>query len=117
VCRWLIAFVLGCTPLPGLAGAAELSDPTRPPDVMPTALTGDSGEESLFVLSSILISPNRRVAIVNGTRVSQGDEVAGAEVVEINASGVQLKADGEVFELRMTKSVKTAVSSRQGVKP
>jgi hypothetical protein len=78
---------------------------------------GTEGAETPFVLSSILISSTRRIAIVNGTRVRQGDEVGGAEVVEINAGGVQLKADGEVFELRMTTSVKTAASSKQGVKP
>ena len=115
--RWLLTFLIAWAPTGALARADELIDPTRPPDIVPLSAGDLSGFGGTFVLNSILISPQRRVAIVNGVRVKEGDQVDGAEVLEIFRSGVRLKAEGETFEVRMTASVKTAVSSGRDPEP
>ncbi len=113
MCRWLFAFLIGWAPSGSLAMAGELVDPTRPPDLLPVSVDDPTGSGGAFVLNSLLISPHRRIAIINGTRVKEGDQIGGAEVVEITAGGVLLKAEGNTFEVRMTASVKTAVASGQ----
>jgi hypothetical protein len=75
------------------------------------SLDDPTGSGMAFVLNSVLISAHRRIAIINGTRVKEGDQIGGAEVVQINPGGVRLKAEGETFEVRMTASVKTAAAS------
>jgi MSHA biogenesis protein MshK len=110
VFRWLLTFVVGLASTGALATAGELVDPTRPADVMPLMIGDVNGSGGTFELNSVLISPERRIAIVNGIRVKRGDQIDGAEVVEINPGVVRLKAEGETFEVRMTASVKTVVS-------
>lgn len=89
--------------------AAELADPTRPPffgapdDVPP----GTQRAERL-VLSSVLISPGRRVAVINGHRIGVGGKVDGATVVEIERRYVRLERAGAPVELFLkSPSIKT----------
>jgi MSHA biogenesis protein MshK len=113
----VLTFVVSLASTGALATAEELVDPTRPADVMPLMIGGASGSGGTFELNSVLISPERRIAIVNGIRVKQGDQIDGAEVLEINPGGVRLKAEGETFEVRMTASVKTVVSGGRNPEP
>ncbi len=81
-------------------GAELLRDPTRPysgkpgipgiPEVMPA-------RASKFSVTAILVSEKRRVAIVNGQHVSEGDQVDGATVVEILAHSLRLNLRGKEF--------------------
>ncbi len=96
---------------------AELGDPTRPPDVSTVAVESpESGAgDAPFRVSTILIAPGRKVAIVNGSRVEVGDEVGGATVSEINAQAVLLEMTGEEFELRISgQPVKVIARSDYG---
>jgi hypothetical protein len=43
------------------------------------------------VLGSILYSPDRKLAIVNGRIVGPGDEVSGARIVDITPGAVLLR--------------------------
>ena len=61
-------------------GQESLRDPTRPYNVKPVAPTTSSGNTtSSFRVTAIFTSEMRRVAVVNGRRVSEGDQVDGAK--------------------------------------
>lgn len=81
---------------------ADLPDPTRPPNA---SLTGSSAETDMadnkIFLSSILISPERRVAVINGKALRKGDQVGAGKIVKINPSEVVLKVgkDTEILSL------------------
>jgi hypothetical protein len=82
------------------AGAEEaLADPTRPPAHVED-LEGAFLEASMR-LSAIWIGPLRRVAVIDGRAVGEGDSVGGYEVVEIHEAGVRLAAGARVWELRL----------------
>ncbi len=94
---------------------AELGDPTRPPDVSTVAVESPESGDAPFRVSTILIAPGRKVAIVNGSRVEVGDKVGGATVSEINAQAVLLELGGEEIELRISgQPVKVAAKSDYG---
>ncbi len=94
---------------------AEPFDPTRPPvDLIPLApVAVEQSEETLWVLNSILWSPSRRVAVINGIHVQAGDSVGGAAIVAIETSSVRLHgADGE-FTLELHSPVKTPADEQK----
>ena len=69
--------------------AQALRDPTRP-----AAASGKgaaNAEQSGWVLQSVLISPERRYAIINGEVVPLGGSIAGAELVAVTAERVTLR--------------------------
>ncbi len=86
-------------------GAEVLRDPTRPyavaPVVTPTTTAGAVAKATGFTVTAILVSQKRRVAIVNGKRVSEGDQVDGATVVKILADRLRLDLDGKEFTTRL----------------
>jgi MSHA biogenesis protein MshK len=76
--------------LTAATGAAQtLRDPTRPP------FLGAKGpgqiERSGWILQSVLISPERRYAIINGEVVALGGSIAGAELIAIAEERVTLR--------------------------
>lgn len=109
------AFVIAFLGVLGTTGMvrAELGDPTRPPNMGEIAIT-DVGVDSSspgFELTSILVSPGRQVAIVNGSRVEVGDDVSGASIIEILPHAVRLESGEEEIELRILgKPVKIAAN-------
>lgn len=76
-----------------VAVAAGLPDPTRP--------NFDAGPRPGYRLGSILVSPVRRTAVINGHDVSVGDLVGHARVVSIGDDGVRLIRNGRVVHLRL----------------
>jgi len=87
---------------------AQLDDPTRPVNIVNTT-TSATAVTSSWDLSSILVSPQRRVAIINGKTVKSGETLAGAKVLMINETSVKLKYRGEIILLKLfPHSVKTA---------
>ena len=80
---------------------AQLKDPTRPPI---SHSSGEIEEDNIatgWTLSSILVSPQRRVAIINGKAVTTGETLAGAKVVSINEKSVKLEFRGEVIVINL----------------
>ena len=69
--------------------AASFADPTRPATFTPGAAPTPTGRPRL---ESVLIAPDRRVAIISGQRVQLGDRVGSAEVVSITESAVVLRS-------------------------
>jgi len=95
-------------PLLLLLTAAQAADPTRPPTQaeIEAWLRGGQVESSaaptVFQLQSVLLSSQRRIAIINGERVSVGDEIDGAIVAAIDAGRVILDHDGKTLSLSIS---------------
>lgn len=110
--------IVGLGSIPAIGMAERLVDPTRPhaslsAPVSPEAESANAGPR----LQSILISAQRRVAIINGATVRVGDMFEDARVVRIAETEVILRAGNEVRILRMypdlvKKSVMADVGAR-----
>lgn len=88
----------------GATWAEELSDPTRPPSPAELAAWrghAPTGASSEFRLESILIGAGRRVAIINGRRLTEGETIDAATVVRIRPSRVELELDGRTLQLNV----------------
>lgn len=92
--------MLACASLfAGAALAQPLRDPTRPPGV-----GGESAPAEAVAptrLQSVLISPHRSVAVIDGRAVSVGERVGGAKVVAISAAEVTLETGASRQTLRL----------------
>jgi len=76
---------------------ADLEDPTRPPARPPVHAEIEDGAAT-STLRSIRISPDDRVAVIDGRPVRIGDRVGDAVVVAIDLAGVRLRgARGEIL--------------------
>lgn len=95
----------------GGAHAAPFADPTRPPNASgaeggPAALAGPR-------LESVLIAPNRRIAVINGLPVSVGGMYGEARVVRISETEVVLQSGDQRETLRLFPDVeKTSIRTR-----
>ena len=86
-----------------LAQAQALSDPTRPPQVTP-GVARESGAPAAAPatrLQSILISPARKLAVIDGRTVTVGARVDDATVVQIAETHVTLRQGGELKTLEL----------------
>jgi len=90
------ALLLGVVPT---ASADSDRDPTRPYSAPSVVSPGKS--TSPFNVSAIFVSKARRVAIVNGQRVTEGDSINGAVVVEINKDALRLNLNGKELTTRL----------------
>lgn len=112
--------VLTLTLVASLGGAhaarAELGDPTRPPQMSVASFeTPITAAGAPIRVSSILISPSRQLAVINGERVKAGDMVGDARVLEILPYAVWLETDEGDLEVRISaQPVKVAVSDNSG---
>ena len=100
----LVALLFG----PLLASGQELlRDPTRPYSAKPVATTGTGTGTATatgvtgFRVTAIFTSEKRRIAVVNGQRVGEGDLVDGATVVEILADALRLNVKGKAITTRV----------------
>lgn len=86
----------------GVSGAAlALQDPTRPTDAAAWFGNKTSGAQAEWSLQSILTGSDRRIAVINGTRVREGDRIGTARVVQIEDSRVLLKIGEGTLTLRL----------------
>ena len=107
------------TMLPGvlaalLAGAAQaqpMGDPMRPPGL--TASGGLAPEPSAGPhLQSVLISPQRRLAVINGETVALGGKVGDATLVRIAETGVVLKRGESLETLPLLPGIEKKASTK-----
>lgn len=91
-------------------GESPLADPTRP-GVSPAGEAKVRVEKAdALTLNSTLVSPQRRVAVINGQVMQKGQMVAGATLVAVEPGFVLLHRGGEKIRLTlMTDTVKRAV--------
>ncbi len=85
------AFILAALP----AAAGELADPTRPGYLPPATAPATGVRAPSWRVESIIVSPGRRLAVINGRVVAVNDRVGGARVVEITPYEVRLEYQGE----------------------
>ncbi len=77
------------------AGAARAEDASVRDPMQPYRFVGrPGGVAPRFALTAVLISPTRRVAIVNGKPYERGESVNGAEIVRIDPDAVHLREHG-----------------------
>ena len=77
-------------------GAAEppVRDPTQPFDRTVGGGSSARAAAPRFAVTAVLISPTRRVAIVNGAPYVVGETVDGAAIVAIDPDSVRLRESG-----------------------
>ena len=106
--------IAGALTLLAMAGVSAadvpvLKDPTRP--LRSTASAGKPVSDPVErpTLESVLIGGGRRFAIINGSRMAEGDERHGVKVLEIRPGGVVVSVNGssrvtlEITNSRMHK--------------
>lgn len=101
--------VIGLLVLAGSAAAAPgLPDPTRPPTgfgaaTEPLRTTVATGP----VLQSVLISPTRTVAVINGKSLKVGEQFGAARIVKISENEVVMQDGRQVRTLRIFPNIKS----------
>ncbi|MFT5693250.1 MAG: MSHA biogenesis protein MshK [Oceanicoccus sp.] len=80
-----------------------LQDPTQPSNFRAADST-----TSVLTLESILISGDRRVAVINGKAITEGESAGGVKVVSIDKDSVRVLHSGNVLKLMLN-----SVSIRQ----
>ena len=78
-----VAFASAC------AHAAPFADPFKPPRELQPANTGKSANPpSALQLESVLIAPDRRVAVINGEQYTEGARLGDGRVLRISEAEV-----------------------------
>lgn len=99
--------------------AAELIDPTKPPAYamlkfrqarlakLPKVVAPkiEQKKETVLRLSSILISSDRKIAIIDDQMLSVGDQIHGARLVSITRDSVRLVRQGKTINLSLQNSL------------
>ena len=81
-----------------------LADPTRPGKFVAQNEAGEISLSEQFQLHSVLISSQRRVAIINDKSVEEGDQVDGATVKRIDKNHVDLVKNGARFTVVLNEN-------------
>ncbi|CDG82758.1 putative uncharacterized domain protein [Janthinobacterium agaricidamnosum NBRC 102515 = DSM 9628] len=87
----------------GSAAAQSLVDPTRPADAPPAgaAAAAAAAGPVLPQIQSLLVSDQRRVAVIDGQTVRIGDKVGAATVVNIGETTLVLRRGKKLETLRL----------------
>jgi MSHA biogenesis protein MshK len=89
-----------------LALAQGMSDPTRPPSAAAADGRGEAaGETATSQFQSILISPGRKLAVINGQTVALGGRIGDATLAKITETGVVLKRGDALESLALLPGV------------
>lgn len=95
VCKCLLITVVVCMPLT----AFSLSDPTRP-----TSYAAVAGKKENLRLESVFIGASRKVAVINGSVVAEGDSVDGIKVLKIKKNSVDVSRGGVNSTLKIKRT-------------
>jgi len=101
--RILLALYALLTALP--ASGSALFDPTRPASLGSSSPGRADKTHSGWRLDSTLVAPDRRVAVINGKRVSAGESVDGARVIEIRKLDVLIQVNGRRMTLQLLPDI------------
>ena len=114
VAPWLL--LAGAAWAAGPAAEQGLTDPTRPADARDSAVA--AGAPQGPVLQSVLISPGRRIAVIDGQTVPLGGRFGAATLVAVTETEVVLKEGNARRHLRLLPAVeKGAAAQSRGGKP
>lgn len=90
----------------GALHAAPFADPTRPPGVRASEeLAADSPSAPSGRLESVLIAPDRRIAVIGGQAFKVGDKYGEGQVVRITEGEVTIRRAEGSETLRMFPEV------------
>ncbi len=98
-----IVSLLTALSLPAVAG--ELSDPTRPPanwQAKPSEASTTVNQRTGPRLTSILVSPSRRVAVIDGVSLREGQSANGLTVVHIGKTWVDARVSDSSLRLSLS---------------
>ncbi|MBT8136525.1 MAG: general secretion pathway protein GspB [Gammaproteobacteria bacterium] len=84
------------------AVAEQLFDPMRPYSRAALPVVAGNKAPAGFALSAIVYSPDRRVAVINGEPVAEGQKIGGATVRSIERGKVQLDYRGKTVNLKLS---------------
>jgi MSHA biogenesis protein MshK len=110
--EWVAAALgtlLGAVILPA-AQAQGLVDPTQPPAAFAAPDSGAGASPGAPVLQSVMISPSRRAAIIDGVVVRVGDKVGNAVLVSVGESEAVLKSGESTQVLKLYPRVEMQAS-------
>lgn len=83
---------------------SRLKDPTAPPRTLVAGASAKRSPAALRLrLDSLIIGPERRLAVINGIAVAEGDRLAGARVLQITRGGVRVQRAGKISRLRLAE--------------
>jgi len=102
---WVVLLLVSAAP----ASVMAWGDPTEPPfrsAVNNAVIIKSEAVAPGLTLSSILISPNRRVAVINGEILKPNESIQGARIVAIEPDRVLLDNAGKKIELFLLSDVK-----------
>jgi hypothetical protein len=98
--------------------SARADDLPPPRDPMQPYARGIGGAAAVagprFTLTAVLISSERRVAIVNGKPYQSGENVDGAEIVRIESSAVHLREHGAEIVVLLGRVAPSRAPASQG---
>ncbi len=89
--------------------AEQLIDPTRPPDVLKASASGTVATGPM--LQSVLISPQRKMAIISGKTIKLGEKFGKSQLVSITETEVVLQNGKEVQTLKLFPDVQKRLNS------
>lgn len=84
-----------------IAAAENFQDPTRPPSTFAAPGSAVAETADVPVLQSVLISPNRKVAVISGKTLQVGDHVGDARVSRITETEVVMVQGGRAQTLKL----------------
>ena len=96
------AWILGLVLATSVAGAEELPlrDPLRPyTATLPSDASGAPVRR--LELQAVVVSPERRIAVINDELRREGERVGDAVIVRIERGAVHMRRAGEDFVLRL----------------
>jgi hypothetical protein len=99
--------------------AEQLPDPTMPDGYIADPVIGEAEalKDSEFRLTEIVLSSERQIAVINGQRVTTGDEFAGGRVVSIQAGKVTIEIEDKRVEIPLVPlQVKKPAATGRGEK-
>ena len=86
------------------APAAALADPTQPSGTPHLNAAGADSGMGGWRLNATHITSTKRLAVINGTRVAEGDLIGSARVLQVSHAQVKLDAQGEILTLRLLQA-------------
>jgi hypothetical protein len=105
------ALILGLTGMLSVSTIEARFDPTQPPyyhDV-----EAQTVRKKDLLVSAIIISPNRKVAVVNDYVVHVGDTFLGFSVLEIDRHSVKFNSAEGIFSIPLYTEVKQKGSTKE----
>lgn len=101
--------------------AQSLGDPLRPPSAPASSGAETVQEASPNQLQSVLISPSRKLAVINGQTVALGGRIGDATLARVSETGVVLKRGATLETLHLLPGIEkkkaVAAGRPKGEKP